>query len=542
MQVWRRGAAGLLALAALLLPAGAHANEMLVMPYACSMVAGQPLLTPAPEQGHRVVGPRDQRKFSACSPANPDLCRQWTVHRFDIDCDGTRVPWVAVVAASNEGSRRAWLLDGRLVLRMGPRWSLPADDPCAQESGPVQRNEARRMRRYCADRLALAPPPVVELPFGYAPMLGIDGIFVKGTPPAVGGAPLPPVAAAPPGVNPPGYKPPPSNPMPELFPSEPQPAWPEAFADQEPARPEPAVPPQAGPQPQPPPRVAAAPVPPPAAASPVPPPAAEAPKVAPTESKPAASSGPNLGPRIVTSTQAPKTAADSLAASAAAPPPAPVTDAPKTAPVAAKPAVSEAPKGAAAPPTPPKAASPPASATTPEPEPQGSGFSISLLSVFRTTTVGALVAFGGLALGLLTAFALARRNEGIRDARRRPRDLSSVSLGDKRPSPPARITNARGNLPPNAAAAAMSRVPGQTAAAAELGDRMPETKAEALQVLGIGIAPTANEAAIKKIVDGLRQSWHPDHAKDETDRAIRELRSKQINAAWELLRSQRAMV
>jgi len=177
-------------------------------------------------------------------------------------------------------------------------------------------------------------------------------------------------------------------------------------------------------------------------------------------------------------------------------------------------------------------------------EPEGGGVSINLFSVFRTTTVGALVAFGGLALGLLTAFALARRNEGIRDARRRPRDVSSVSLGDKRPSPPARIANARGNLPPNAAASAMSRTLGQSNAGtvAELGDRMPQTRAEAMQLLGIGVAPTASEAAIKKIVDGLRQSWHPDHAKNETDRAVRELRSKQINAAWELLRSQRAVV
>ena len=61
-------------------------------------------------------------------------------------------------------------------------------------------------------------------------------------------------------------------------------------------------------------------------------------------------------------------------------------------------------------------------------------------------------------------------------------------------------------------------------------------------MLGIGVAPTASDAALKKIVDGLRQSWHPDLATDETDRAVRELRSKQINAAWDLLRSQRAEV
>jgi hypothetical protein len=71
---------------------------------------------------------------------------------------------------------------------------------------------------------------------------------------------------------------------------------------------------------------------------------------------------------------------------------------------------------------------------------------------------------------------------------------------------------------------------------------MPRDRVEAMQVLGMGVAPSATEVAIKKIVDGLRQSWHPDLAQNETDRALRELRSKQINAAWELLRGQRAEV
>ena len=45
---------------------------------------------------------------------------------------------------------------------------------------------------------------------------------------------------------------------------------------------------------------------------------------------------------------------------------------------------------------------------------------------------------------------------------------------------------------------------------------MPATYAEALKILGAG--PDASLAAIKKIVDGLRQSWHPDLARSEADR------------------------
>jgi hypothetical protein len=262
----------------------------------------------------------------------------------------------------------------------------------------------------------------------------------------------------------------------------------------------------------------------------VPPLAAGTPKAVPAESKPAAAEA-KPAPRIAANAPAPKTTVEAQPAPAVSPG---LAEGFKTSTVAVKPAAPETPKAVHQPAAPPR----------PGAEPEGGKLSLNLFSVFRTTTVGALVAFGGLALGLLTAFALARRNERIRDSRRRPRDLGSVSLKDEHAKPPARIGNARGNLPPNAAASAMSRVAGKAAAngSPEWGDRMPRTRAEAMQVLGIGVAPTANEAAIKKIVDGLRQSWHPDHAKDEADRVMRELRSKQINAAWELLHRQRAVV
>ena len=58
-------------------------------------------------------------------------------------------------------------------------------------------------------------------------------------------------------------------------------------------------------------------------------------------------------------------------------------------------------------------------------------------------------------------------------------------------------------------------------------------------MLGMGVTPDATEVAVKRIVDGLRLSWHPDHAKGPEDRQIRELRLKQINAAWEIITGKR---
>ena len=66
-------------------------------------------------------------------------------------------------------------------------------------------------------------------------------------------------------------------------------------------------------------------------------------------------------------------------------------------------------------------------------------------------------------------------------------------------------------------------------------DEVPRTRSDALRVLGMGVANDANRAAIKKIVDGLRQTWHPDLARDPADREIRERRMKQINVAWDIL-------
>ena len=70
-------------------------------------------------------------------------------------------------------------------------------------------------------------------------------------------------------------------------------------------------------------------------------------------------------------------------------------------------------------------------------------------------------------------------------------------------------------------------------------DRIPQTRAEAIHILGMGVMPDTSQAAMKKLVDGLRLSWHPDLAKDETDRHLREFRIKQINTAWDLIQGRR---
>ncbi len=62
---------------------------------------------------------------------------------------------------------------------------------------------------------------------------------------------------------------------------------------------------------------------------------------------------------------------------------------------------------------------------------------------------------------------------------------------------------------------------------------MPQNRAEAFQLLGLNA--NVSEATIKKCVEALRMSWHPDLAHDAADLALREERIKQINVAMELI-------
>ncbi len=67
---------------------------------------------------------------------------------------------------------------------------------------------------------------------------------------------------------------------------------------------------------------------------------------------------------------------------------------------------------------------------------------------------------------------------------------------------------------------------------------MPVSITDAYRVLGMNA--DAAPAVAKKLVDALRMSWHPDHARDAGDLQRREARMKQINAAWDMINERRA--
>src|SRR5436305_13288246 len=119
MRAFLRNWTALVMAAALtVLGTACRAEELLVMPFSCSVVGGAPVLTPSRDEAYRILGQHEQRMFRACSPVNPDACKQWNVHRFDLSCGGVRVPWASVAtAAVGQGNIRAWLEDGRVKIR-----------------------------------------------------------------------------------------------------------------------------------------------------------------------------------------------------------------------------------------------------------------------------------------------------------------------------------------------------------------------------------------------------------------------------------------
>lgn len=511
---WWRATALAVSVTALLCSA-AHAGELLVIPYACRVIDGQTVLTPSDDHGYRVIGPREERDFTACSPSNPEMCRRWKVYRFDVDCGGQRVPWASVSAAADvQRGGRSWIEGGSLHLDMPPRWNMDPDDPCARRfrvgwrSGP--------MSRYCEERRATSRAEVV-MPVGFAPMLDLDGIFVADdTPSSAGGGSVSVARAELPAPKPsrsdaPASKPAADKTTKALEPPKPKPAAPVAKSEPAaaPAKVSPIAPVKSEPAP---------------ASSP-----ALADKT--TAPTPVAGAGTPAMPTIINQQGAAAKAEPQKPTSTSAAPP----EATASIAAAKEPPVVVAMKDTADEPhfagTPDNAAAAPANSTHDREAP---AVEVTILTTLTKSVSPTLLGIGGVSMLALLALALAYRRNQSEEGFSFARDIDSVDFGGRKGSRDVARAGRWLSPQPRGERAPATVSPYQQAPA-RWGDAIPQSRDEALQVLGMGVAPEVSDAAIKKIVDGLRLSWHPDHAKDAADREMREMRMKQINAAWEII-------
>jgi hypothetical protein len=158
----------------ILVSSASLADERLIMPYACKAVAGKVELTPAPDRAYPIFGAADHQLYTACAPKKPELCRSWMLHRFDLDCAGTKVSWLSVVDAMTKWRpHRAWVSEGRLYVRIWPWWARDEGAPCSFglrfRYGPWE----YAPRWPCGGGRSWDDSGVVSLPAGFAPTLGI---------------------------------------------------------------------------------------------------------------------------------------------------------------------------------------------------------------------------------------------------------------------------------------------------------------------------------------------------------------------------------
>jgi len=476
----------------------ALASERLVMSYECRATPRELVLIPSEPREYPILGRREEILHTACSPVDENRCRTWRLHRFDIDCGGERVPWLDVAGASAHQKRYpAKVRNGRMIIGLGSAWARPSD-------GPGRYGYRGPMANGGPFRPGPGPERAVELPPGFAPTLGIDARFIQAPVARHAPPPIDPAQIAPPVMNPARHETAlPAEKPPEPVPAQRPPRSEEARAEQAKNTDELNL--DAGKS---------------TAAGP------------PVTILNAAPSERTKAPAAATQSQETQTAQSTKKAESSAE---------STDSLAVLPAV-------------------PAPDKLPAIPPPDSAPASTHQERFTTTVAGALIGLAALAAIALGAFMASRPRSGA-TARRvaAPREFASVSLGggsganalvvtDRRPAG----TQARGGT----ASAPTLSISADTDAAAPAGgdsltlaveneapgvlDWLPETHAEALAL--IGASPEAPLEVVKKIVDGLRQSWHPDLARNELDRIVREKRTTQLNVAWDLIaaRSQAA--
>lgn len=567
----RRGLKPLLMLAATIAATASARAEQLVMPFACDARGGEVRLTPSDQHAYQVYGRREHHIFTACSPTESSRCRNWMIHRFDMDCGGERVSWLKVADAARRYMRADAFVDaGKMHLRLGSHWSAGRDDPYGD------RRRARQGDRYgdgapYGGEARGSVEEIIDLPAGFAPAFGLPVSFEGGSGPrdsfdAVEGPP-------------PAPKPYEDNarwPDEEDYTPEGERRYAQGSSNEfydrgsggsryattreaAPSVPKPLNPPAT----KPPQKVQSA---------------AEEKAREPdkrADNSDAASSqktGSTVAAGSAKSLQPGKTATKSEAPPAEAPKPA----APKAEAAASETQKPTSPEGTGTPvmPTilnapgaaatlhaaetsPPKAeavtssaAPAPEKPSSPQPQAGEQHVASSDPPAKTETTIPViglpsasspdqgtfafapwhwlLVTGAGVLLTSVAWLFLARRNNGF-DAGL-PRDLSAISLDG---APGANTSLMPFSEPPRPVPTLDAVGPASLSIPAKTEVRMPETLPEALEVLGA--SSDAGPGVLKKIVEGLRQSWHPDLARSEEDRSYREQRMAQINVAWDII-------
>ncbi len=147
--------------------------DVVTAPFLCKVERGRITLKPGPESSYEIVGPRRQKSFLYCTGPGDSRCQVRMLHQFDLACGGNRVPWVVVAAAATRlGGREAWVDSGRLHIAVNPGLT-PKTADCGETSWSLaaafDASQADRSERACQPRAAdRSSIRAVALPPGFA--------------------------------------------------------------------------------------------------------------------------------------------------------------------------------------------------------------------------------------------------------------------------------------------------------------------------------------------------------------------------------------
>ncbi len=173
----------------------AQAREQLVMPFDCSIEQGQLKLSPAADKAYPIIGPRDEQTLTSCGFSPSTGCRTIMAHRFDISCGGSRVSWMRVVGAiGSTAAVRSWIKDDRLNVELPSQDASAAKPVCFE--GPsrlgARTGHWRRgvvVSNTCLPHRGKSRFDQMILPVGYAPVREIGArlapLSLAGDPPNV---------------------------------------------------------------------------------------------------------------------------------------------------------------------------------------------------------------------------------------------------------------------------------------------------------------------------------------------------------------------
>jgi hypothetical protein len=120
-------------------------RERVVMPFDCGLESGHIKLSPAIPKSYPIIGTREEESVTTCRPPLANVCRTLMVHRFVISCGGVGVAWMRVVAAiGRTNGSRAWVDDGRLNITLPPRSTRAPSAPCFDGQSAEGRNRLER--------------------------------------------------------------------------------------------------------------------------------------------------------------------------------------------------------------------------------------------------------------------------------------------------------------------------------------------------------------------------------------------------------------